>query len=159
MGWINGLHRHSGQSYRDNLRAATQKTQAIDRDDGAHLAVGPHYSADLTVGQLLRSSHHRFIFLHRDFVEHYLDTCRAGDPKLLERAIDQLEAAAVSGSWSGTVGEPMPRDLETRDEATAILASMSRLSAAYALYRDVLRDAKRNIEKSHAQAAAYEDEE
>jgi transcriptional regulator with XRE-family HTH domain len=111
------------------------------------------------IGQLLRNSHHRFIFLHRDFVEHYLDTCRAGDPKLLERAIDQLEAAAVSGSWSGTVGEPMPRDLETRDEATAILASMSRLSAAYALYRDVLRDAKRNIEKSHAQAAAYEDEE
>lgn len=111
------------------------------------------------IGQLLRSSHHRFIFLHRDFVEHYLEACRAGDPKLLERAIDQLEAAAVSGGWSGTVGEPMPRDIETRDEATAILASMSRLSAAYALYRDVLKGAKRNIEKSHAQAAAYEDEE
>ena len=62
------------------------------------------------------------------------------------------------GSWSGTVGEPMPRDIQTRDEATAILATLSRLSPAYSLYRGVLKDAERNIAKSHAQAAAYEDE-
>lgn len=111
------------------------------------------------IGQLLSGSHYRFIFSRRAFVEHYLESCKAADPQLLNCAIDQLYAAAVSGSWSGTVGEPMPRDIETRDEAEAILASMSRLSPAYALYRQVLKNAKRNIEKSRAQAAAYEDEE
>jgi transcriptional regulator with XRE-family HTH domain len=111
------------------------------------------------IGQLLRGSHYRFIFVQRDFVEHYLTTCKAADPELLKRAIDQVDAAAVSGSWSGTVGEPMPRDIQTRDETEAILKSMSRLSPAYALYRDVLENAKRNIAKSRAQGAAYDDEE
>lgn len=111
------------------------------------------------IGQLLRGSHYRFIFVRRAFVERFLKSCKAADPQLLKRAIDQLDAAAASGSWSGTVGEPMPRDIESRDKATAILASMSRLSPAYALYRGVLEDAKRNIAKSHAQAAAYEDED
>lgn len=111
------------------------------------------------ISQLLRGSHYRFIFVQRAFVEHYLTTCKAADPELLKRAIDQLTAAAVSGSWSGAVGEPMPRDIESRDAAEAILASMSRLSPAYALYRGVLEDAKRNIAKSRAQGVAYDDEE
>lgn len=111
------------------------------------------------IGQLLRGSHYRFIFVQRAFVEHYLTTCKAADPELLKRAIDQLAGAAVSGSWSGTVGEPMPRDIESRDAAEAILASMSRLSPAYAVYRSVLEDAKRNIAISRAQGAAYDDEE
>ena len=111
------------------------------------------------IGQLLRGSHYRFIFAQRTFVEHYLTTCKAADPQLLKRAIEQLAAAALSGGWSGTVGEPMPRDIESRDAAEAILESMSRLSPAYALYRGVLEAAKSNIAKSHAQGAAYDDEE
>lgn len=111
------------------------------------------------IGQLLRGSHHRFIFSQRAFVEHYLMTCKATDPDLLSRAIDQVYLAAVSGSWSGTLGEPLPRDIESKETAEAILASISRLSPAYALYRRVLEDAKRNIAKSLEQGAAYDDDE
>ena len=72
-------------------------------------------------------------------------TCKAADPELLKRAIDQLTAAAVSGSWSGTVGEPMPRDIESRDAAEAILASMSRLRDGEARERSQVAEIKRQI--------------
>lgn len=111
------------------------------------------------VGRILRDAHHTFAITQRRFVERYLSRCKAVGSQLVKSAIDQLGAAAVSGSWSGTAGEPMPRDVKARDEATTILASMSRLSPAYPLYRSILEDAKRNIERSLAEAAAFEDED
>jgi hypothetical protein len=110
------------------------------------------------IGRILRDGHYTFAITQRRSVERYLGRCKAVEPRLVEIAIDQLRAAAMSGSWSGTAGEPMPRDIKARDEATAILASMSRLSPAYPLYRNILEDAKRNIDRSLAEAAAFEDD-
>lgn len=92
------------------------------------------------------------------FVLRYLDRCRSVGPKLVEEAIEKLSAAAMSGSWSGTPGEPMPRDVETREAARKVLAELSRLSPAYGLYSEVLRHAEKNIARSREEGAAMDDE-
>jgi transcriptional regulator with XRE-family HTH domain len=111
------------------------------------------------IGYVLRNGHHRFVFEHRGFVERYLNRCKAVEAKLVKDAIGQLAAAAMSGSWSGTPGEPMPRDIQARDEATAVLAALSRLSAAYPLYKAILEGAKQNIDRSIAEGVALDTDE
>jgi hypothetical protein len=111
------------------------------------------------IGYILRNSHHRFVFKHRGFVERYLNRCKAVEAKLVKDAIDQLGAAAMSGSWSGSPGEPMPRDIQARDEATAVLATLSRLSPAYPLYNAILQHSKQNIARSIADGEALDADE
>ena len=111
------------------------------------------------IGRILHKAHHTFVITQRRFVEAYLNRCKAVEARLVDLAIDQLGSAAVSGSWSGTVGEPMPRDVKARDASAEILASMSRLSPAYRLYRRVHENAQRNIAQTLAEAAAFDDED
>jgi transcriptional regulator with XRE-family HTH domain len=111
------------------------------------------------IGDILRHSHHRFVFKHRGFVERYLNRCKAVEAKLVKDAIGQLGAAAMSGSWSGTPGEPMPRDVQAREEATTVLSTLSRLSPAYPLYKAILDHSKQNIARSIAEGEALDDDE
>jgi len=117
-------------------------------------------SGDLRwIADVLRNGHHRFAIWHRSFVERYLGRCRAVDSQLVKEAVAQLGAGAMSGSWSGAPGEPMPRDVRARDEATAVLASLSRLSPAYPLYSRILEHAKHNIARSIAEGEALDTED
>lgn len=113
----------------------------------------------LWISHILRHSHHRFVFKYRGFVERYLNQCKMVEAKLVEDAIDGLRAAAVSGSWSGTFGEPTPRDVKAKDEASAVLETLSRLSPAYPLYKAILENSKRNIARSVAEGKALDDDE
>jgi hypothetical protein len=111
------------------------------------------------ISDILRNSHHRFAFEHRGFVERYLNRCKAVEAKLVRDAIGQLGAAAMSGSWSGTPGEPTPRDIQARDEATAVLTTLSRLSPAHALYKAILEHSKQNIARSIADGETLDADE
>ena len=111
------------------------------------------------IGYILGNSHHRFIFKHRGFVERYLNRCKAVEAKLVKDAIGHLGAAAMSGSWSGPSGEPMPRDIEAHDDAIAVLATLSRLSPAYPLYNAILEDSKQRIARSIAEGEALDADE
>jgi transcriptional regulator with XRE-family HTH domain len=116
--------------------------------------------ADLRwMGDIMRHAHHSFTLQHRRFVVRLLERCKTVSRELLAEVIDELRAAALSGSWSGTAGEPMPRDLAARDRAEEILATMSRLSPAFPLYKSILDAAKRNIERSLREGQAMDDEE
>lgn len=111
------------------------------------------------IGDILRHAHHRFVFTYRGFVERYLNRCKAVEAKLVNDAIRQLGAAATSGGWFGTPGEPMQRDIQARDEATAVLAALSRLSPAYPLYKMILEFSKQHIARSIAEGEALEADE
>lgn len=117
-------------------------------------------STDLEwMARILRHADYRFFFSQHRFIERFLTRCKAFEPRLVKLAIDQLSAAAVTGSFSGRVGEPTLRDVESRDEADRILKSMSRLSPAYTLYRNILAEATQNIERTLAKAADLDSEE
>ena len=111
------------------------------------------------IGYILSNSHHRFIFKYRGFIERYLNRCKAVEAKLVKDTIGRLGGAAMSGNWSGTPGKPMPRDVKAQDEATAVLATLSRLSPAYPLYKAILENSKRNIARSIAEGEALDADE
>lgn len=97
------------------------------------------------IGDLLRHAHHRFPLEYPRFIQQLLDRCRAVDREVLKDVSEQIFTAAITGGWSGTRGEPMPRDLHAKEQATRILSSLSRLSPAYDLYRKILKAAEANI--------------
>jgi len=111
------------------------------------------------IARIVREGHHSFAFEHRAFVLRYFERCKAVGRELLKFGLDQFGAAALSGDWSGTPGEPMPRDLKARDAAQSVIDSMSRMSPAYPLYKEILDHAKRNIAESIREGQAMDEEE
>lgn len=109
------------------------------------------------ISALLKEVNYQFILNEAPFVVRFLERCAAFDADLLEKATGRLYGAAVSGMYSGTPGEPMPRDLSTLSRVNEILAGLSRLSAAWELYDAVRRHAQNNIEKSRLEGEAMED--
>jgi hypothetical protein len=100
------------------------------------------------IGRLVRHTHHFFAFKEQAFVERLLERVANADPEELDHVRESLGAAAVSGMKSGVRGEPMPRDLEARAKAEAVLARLSRFSPAYPLYDAILKDAERDIARA-----------
>lgn len=111
------------------------------------------------MGDILRHAHHSFTLKRRRFVVRLLERCKAVSREVLTEVVDELRVAATTGSWSGTAGEPMPRDIAARDRAEEILATLSRLSPAFPLYKSILESAKNNIERSLRDGRAMDDEE
>ncbi|WP_256380256.1 AAA family ATPase [Novosphingobium sp. B-7] len=119
-------------------------------------ALGPDL---MWVGDILRHAHHSYPFKASRFVERLLARCAIVDRAVLDEVVDQILIAATTGSWSGTRGQPTPRDVKARDQATEILARMSRLAPAYSLYRRIKEDAERNIRQSIREASTLDDDE
>lgn len=111
------------------------------------------------IARIVRHGHHRFPFKHQAFVLRYFDRCKQIDQEAVTFGLDQFSAGALSGGWSGSVGEPMPRDLSARDNANTILAKMSRLSPAFPLYKEILAHAERNIQRSIQEGEALDAEQ
>lgn len=111
------------------------------------------------IARIVRQGHHGFAFTYRPFVLRYFERCKAVGRELVKFGLDQFGAAALSGSWSGRPGEPMPRDLKARDEAQKVIDGMSRMSPAYPLYKEILEHAERNIERSIREGQAMDEEE
>lgn len=112
----------------------------------------------LWIGMMLREGHHSFALKHSDFVVRLLERAREIDAELVEELTDQIAAAAMSGGWSGTVGEPMPRDLDSLEKSSRVLDGLSRLSPAVRLYDIIKRDSLRNIKASKDEALAMDEE-
>ena len=100
------------------------------------------------IGRLLRHSHHAFAFRERSFVERLLERVASADPGGLDDVRHSIGAAAFSGLKSGVRGEPMPRDIEAKAKAEAVLADLSRFSPAYPIYEEILRDAEQDIARA-----------
>lgn len=97
------------------------------------------------VTRLLRHTHHFFAFEQQAIVERLLERVAVADPAELDHVREGLAATALSGMRSGIRGEPMPRDLQTRDRAKSVLAKLSRFSPAWPLYDTILRNAEHDI--------------
>lgn len=111
------------------------------------------------IARIVRHGHHGFPFKHQAFVLRYFDRCKQIDQESVAFGLDQFSAGALSGGWSGSVGEPMPRDLSARDSANAVLERLSRLSPAFPLYKEILAHAERNIQRSIKEGEALDEEQ
>jgi hypothetical protein len=109
------------------------------------------------IGDIIGETDHTFVFIHRPFVERFLDKAKQIGPKALKRAIGSLFGSAIGGIRSGTPGEPMPRDIEMKEESEKILQSLPRFSPAFELYDGFRKHAERGIADSRRERDAFED--
>ena len=81
------------------------------------------------IAGILGEAEHEFVFSHRPFVERFLEKAKQVGAEALKGAIGSLFGSAIGGIRSGTPGEPMPRDVQMKDESERILRSLPRILA------------------------------
>ncbi len=109
------------------------------------------------IADILGEANHRFVFTNYAFVERFLEKAKQISPKALKGAISSLFGSAIGGVRSGTPGEPMPRDIEMKEESEKILQSLPRFSAAYELYDALRKHAEQGIDYSKLEKEDFED--
>jgi hypothetical protein len=81
-----------------------------------------------------------------DFVTSALAAASALGEEPLTHMRGSLHAAVVSGSRSGTPGQPFSEDIEQRDRCADIASSLPRGSVEERFYRTLVRSAEESIE-------------
>jgi transcriptional regulator with XRE-family HTH domain len=109
------------------------------------------------IADILGEAHSSFVFTHQLFVERYLEKAKQVSPEVLKGSISSLFGSAIGGVQSGTPGEPMPRDIQMKNESEKILQSLPRFSAAYELYDALRKHAEEGIADSKRTKEAFED--
>lgn len=100
------------------------------------------------ISHILREGPHDFVFKNRQFVIRFLDKAKQYGKDLLTDAWSALYGATISGTRSGTPGEPFPQDVQMKKETEKAMEEIPQFSPAYRLYEDLRKTADRNIERS-----------
>ncbi|MEH2499855.1 transcriptional regulator with XRE-family HTH domain [Bradyrhizobium sp. AZCC 1678] len=109
------------------------------------------------MSNLLEEAPHTFVFTHKDFVFKLMSRAKRVGDKALEYVGSALFSASVGGMRQGTAGEPFPRDVETKESAEQILATLSKFSPVYELYDSLLKNAQGEIARSLREREEFED--
>lgn len=94
---------------------------------------------------LARQTPQSFVFEQHEFVVWMMRLARSHGADVLRKLGGALYGAAVSGSRSGTPGEPFPQDIKLRDRASEVLSGLTRQDPAYELYSNLHRHAIHSI--------------
>ncbi len=86
-----------------------------------------------------------FVFKHVDFVENLLEHALTADSGCYRRVTGRLVGCAMSGTRSGTAGQPMPQDVAIRDQATAVASQLDAGSPANRFYAALAESAETSI--------------
>lgn len=86
---------------------------------------------------ILRRAPTDFVFDRPDFVSRALRTAKKHGKKVLQMVGGALESATISGTRSGTPGEPFPRDVEIQARAKEMADRSRRGSVEEHFYRSL----------------------
>jgi hypothetical protein len=100
------------------------------------------------ISHLLRSANHNFVFENHQFITIFLTRCQAVDPSMVDGAVHDLFASAISGVRTAIYGEPAPQDVAYKQRSEKLVEELSRVSPAYQLYDLIRRHAFENIARS-----------
>jgi len=77
------------------------------------------------VAYLLKDASAGFVFSHSDFVSELLENAYRISDNCYLNARSELYGSAISGTRSGSPGQPLPQDVRLRDQAMEILKKFS----------------------------------
>ena len=115
-----------------------------------------HYAV---LAAVLREVPNSFVFNEHDFVVRILRAAR-GVGRAAQRSISSsLFASALGGGRSSIPGQPSPMDLDMKERAEQMLASLAKSDPAHGLYTDIRAHAEAEIERSRAEGRILDEED
>lgn len=96
---------------------------------------------------LLSEADPSFVFTNHEYVIDLLEQAKKQSESSYERVTSWLYGAAISGSRTGTPGQPFPRDIEQRDRSYGLMSQLPAGSPAHKFYKLLYDAAKANIER------------
>ena len=98
------------------------------------------------IGAIIEDAPENFIFQHSDFVSKMLGAAKPYGPEFLKSARNALAHSAIFRSKHGTPGQPMPEDVELKENSEKMLSNFSNGTLEYELFESLLKHAKWEIE-------------
>ena len=86
-----------------------------------------------------------FVFKRVAFVVNLLERAQTANAACYRSVTGRLVGCAMSGTRSGTAGQPMPQDLAIRDQATAVASQLDAGSPANRFYASLAESAEKSI--------------
>ncbi len=96
---------------------------------------------------LLSEAPSNFAFTHTAYVVDLLEQAHKQGSAQYKRVTSWLYGAAISGSRTGTPGQPFPRDIEQRDRSYELMSQLPAGSPAHKFFKLLYDAAKENIER------------
>ena len=91
---------------------------------------------------LLKDASAGFVFSHSDFISELLENAYRISDDCYLNVRSELHCCAVSGTRSGSPGQPMPQDVRLRDQAIEILKEFPAGSPTYQFYSSLIQHAE-----------------
>lgn len=115
-----------------------------------------HY---VVLAAVLRETPNSFVFSQHAFVLRILSAARALGRSVQKAVSSSLFASALGGVRSGIPGQPFPIDLDMKERAEQILASLAKSDPAFSLYEDIRRHAEESIGRSRREGLIMDEED
>lgn len=96
---------------------------------------------------LLSEAPSGFVFAHPEYVVNVLEQAKKQGEACYKRVSSWLYGSAISGSRSGTPGQPFPQDIAQRDSSFDLMGKLPAGSPGYKFYKMLYEAAKANIER------------
>ena len=87
-----------------------------------------------SAARLVSGAQPAFVFKHVGFISNLLERAHAASSDSYRSVIRSLASSALSGTRSGTPGQPMPQDVAVRDQASAVSTQFAAGSPTYRFY-------------------------
>lgn len=98
-----------------------------------------------SVAYLLKGASAEFVFSHSDFVSELLENAYRISTDCYLNVKSEIYCCAVSGTRSGSPGQPMPQDVRLRDQAMEISKKFPMGSPSYQFYSSLIGHAEHRM--------------
>lgn len=96
---------------------------------------------------ILEKAGNNFVFGYPEFVSEALEQAAAIDEECYRGVFSFLHSSVTSGSKSGPLGGPMPRDLKVRDKSSFLVQRFQGQPKVRAFYESLLKSAESSIRR------------
>ena len=97
--------------------------------------------------RLVSSAHPAFVFKHEGFTANLLERAYAAGPTCYRSVVSNLTTSAISGTRSGTPGQPMSEDVAMKDQALEVMNQYDAGSPPYKFYASLVKFAETSIKE------------
>ena len=98
-----------------------------------------------SAARLISSAHPAFVFKHEGFTANLLERAYAAGFDCYRSVVSNLTSSAISGTRSGTPGQPMSEDVAMKDQASEVMNQFDAGSPLYKFYASLVKFAETSI--------------